>query len=416
VNSYPHFQILESGRIDVNDDVVPLYRDSLEAEDFVATARCADVNYIEPLNAQSFITVASISMEALQADINKEVIVGSGQNVYASQENLYVAQTSYPYRIMPFAESGSAEEKTSIQKFSLENGEIKHLGVMEAPGRVLNQFSMDEFKDHFRIATTKGHVMRGGGGSANNVYIFDSSLQMVGSIEDIAPGEKIYSARFIGDRAYLVTFKKVDPFFVIDLSEPENPRILGKLKIPGYSDYLHPYDENHIIGIGKETVEAEEGNFAWYQGLKMAIFDVTDVSNPIELHKVVIGDRGTDSEVLRDHKAFLFDRERELLVIPIILAEITGDKETLPPQTRGDFVYQGAYVYRITLDSGFELRGRVTHYETDESFQKSGYYFRGSYSVIRSLYIGNILYTLSQGKIKLNSLDTLEEIKELVFG
>ena len=174
---------------------------------------------------------------------------------------------------------------------------------------------MDEYEQHFRIATTTRQVWDSDKMSSNNVYILDDELDVVGELEDLAPGEKIYSVRFMGKKGYIVTFKKIDPLFVIDLSDHSNPLVLGKLKIPGYSDYLHPYDENHLIGIGKDTVEAADEltesrglDFGWYQGVKMAIFDVTDVENPIELHKVVIGDRGTDSPVLYDHKAFLFDR------------------------------------------------------------------------------------------------------------
>jgi uncharacterized secreted protein with C-terminal beta-propeller domain len=420
VNSYPRYYVVENVS---GDDIVPLYRDLKEEEletgvkkDFEKTCRCFEVSYFEPVNAQNFVTIVSMSMDDPDAPINKEVIVGTGQNIYASLQNLYIAETTYSgFWIM---RSGNLEEKTVVYKFALDNGNINYVGSMEVPGRILNQFSMDEYNSYFRIATTKGRLTRTGGSTSNNIYIYNDNLNLTGKIEDIAPGESIYSARFMGDRVYLVTFKKIDPFFVIDLSDPENPKILGKLKIPGYSDYLHPYDENHIIGIGKETVEAEEewGDFAWYQGLKIAIFDVTDVENPKELHKIVIGDRGTDSEVLRDHKAFLFDREKNLLVIPVLLAEIKGDKESLPRNTYGEYVFQGAYVYRITLKNGFELMGRITHYNDTESFMKSGYYFRGDgYSIRRSLYIDNVLYTISERKIKLNSLEDLKEIKELNF-
>jgi inhibitor of cysteine peptidase len=418
VNSYPRYYVLEKGD---PIEIIPLYRDRLaddvkKEKEFIPACGCKDVKYFEPIDAQNFITVASISMSDANAEIKKEVIVGSGQNIYASLNNLYIAETNYP--VIAFAarpETIVDSEKTIVHKFSMDDGKITYVGYMEAPGWVLNQFSMDEYDTNFRIATTRGFVTRSGiMNSSNNIYIFDSGLNLIGKIEGLAPGEQIYSARFIGDRCYLVTFKKVDPLFVIDLSDPSSPKILGKLKIPGYSDYLHPYDENHLIGIGKEAVETEEGNFAWYQGLKMAIFDVSDVQNPKELHKVVIGDRGTDSEALHDHKAFLFDREKNLLVIPVLLAEIKGDKEKLPPYTYGDYVFQGVYVYTITLENGFDLKGRVTHYETSEPFEKSGYYFGDrEYSIRRSLYIDNILYTISQKKIKLNSLDDLNEIKEL---
>ena len=420
INSYPDYRILESGE---SEGIIPLYRDR-KGEDvekdisFSRTCGCSEVEYFEPVNPERFVTLASISLENPEGEITKEVIIGSGHNVYASLENLYIAETSFPFFPLVRSGEGMSAEKTIVHKFSLENGKISYAGHMEAPGRVLNQFSMDEYDSHFRIATTKGRVSRSGGSTSNNIYIFDENLKMVGKLENIAPGESIYSARFMGDRGYLVTFKKIDPFFVVDLSDPKNPKILGKLKIPGYSDYLHPYDSNHIIGIGKETVEAEEewGDFSWYQGVKLAIFDVTDVGNPEELHRVVIGDRGTDSYALHDHKAFLFDREKNLLVIPILLAEIKGDKESLPRNTYGNYVFQGAYVYDISLDNGFVLKGRITHYETSEPFMKSGYYFMGEYDVKRSLYIDNVLYTISGKKIKLNSLDDLSEIKELVFG
>jgi len=310
-------------------------------------------------------------------------------------------------------------EKTIIQKISISNGEIEYKAEGKVPGSLLNQFSMDQSGSFFRVATTTGGWGWGGQTEqANNIYVLDSGMNTVGKLEDLAPGERIYSVRFIGDRVYMVTFKKIDPLFVIDLSQPTNPTVLGKLKIPGYSDYLHPYDENHIIGIGKHTVEAESEfrDFAWYQGIKMAIFDVSDVENPIEKHKIIIGDRGTDSYALQDHKAFLFSKERNLLVIPILLAEISGDKEDLPPNTYGDYVYQGAYVYDISLENGFVLKGRVTHYESDEAFKKSGYYFRGDYSIQRSLYIDNILYTLSQKIIKMNSLADISEINKLAIG
>jgi uncharacterized secreted protein with C-terminal beta-propeller domain len=425
INSRPNYQILEQG-----GNVIPVYRDSTAGEDFKPLCNCVDVGYFEPVIPETFITVVSFDVSNPDFEVKKETILGSGENVYTSQENMYIAETFYPqravYEIAMDVQIGSktqqkAEEElkeleitTNIHKFSLGDG-FSYIGNMQAPGSVLNQFSMDEYNNHFRIATTRGSWggwFSGGSESSNSIYIFDSSLEMVGSIEDIAPGETIYSARFMGDRGYMVTFKKIDPFFVIDLSDPTNPKILGKLKIPGYSDYLHPYDENHIIGIGKEAVEAKEGDFAWFQGIKMAVFDVTDVSNPVEMHKIVIGDRGTDSDALHDHKAFLFDREKQLLVIPILLAEI---KDKSYPQQYGDYIYQGAYVYTLTLENGFELRGRVTHYEEDDVFLKSGYYFRGDNSVRRALYIGENLYTVSDSKIKINSLGDLTEIKELKF-
>ena len=424
VNSYPRWY----REYPPCTDIVPLYRDMKageEQKEMEPVAKCTDIGYIPPIQAQNFITVASISMTDENADIEKEVIVGSGQNVYASLNNLYIAQTSWPrYNILGEIASDSSEQ-TVITKFSLDDGKIKFESKGEVKGHILNQFSMDEWDNHFRIATTAGSMWGRNQLSSNNVYVLDEDMDLVGELEDLAPGERIYSVRFMGEKGYVVTFKKVDPLFVIDLSDHENPTVLGKLKIPGYSDYLHPYDETHIIGIGKDTIEADEGlienrglDFAWYQGLKMAIFDVSDVENPIEMHKVIIGDRGTDSEALHNHKAFLFDRERNLLVIPITLAEIPESIKKADQSVRpqyGDFVFQGAYVYNINLEDGFKLRGRVTHYDDDEVFKKSGYYFRGDYSIRRSLYIEDVLYTLSSSGLQLNDLDSLDRLEVLEF-
>jgi len=307
------------------------------------------------------------------------------------------------------------QEQTVINKIAIKDGTIVPTASGSVPGTVLNQFSMDEYKDNFRIATTTRRTGWFGDSSRNNVYVLDEDMEITGKLEDLAPGESIYSARFMGERCYLVTFRKIDPLFVIDLSDPKNPEVLGKLKIPGYSDYLHPYDENHLIGIGKETVESKVGDFSWYQGVKISLFDVSDVSKPKEIAKYEIGDRGTDSYALSDHKAFLFSKSKDLLVIPILLAEI--DEEKYPggvsPSQHGDYVWQGAYVFKLTVDDGFELKGRVTHSDAYE-FIKSGWYYHDSpTSVKRSLYMDDVLYTISNKKVKMNDLDDLDEINEV---
>ncbi|PVX26446.1 MAG: hypothetical protein CW716_05920, partial [Candidatus Bathyarchaeum sp.] len=227
------------------------------------------------------------------------------------------------------------------------------------------------------------------------------------------PGEQIYSARFMGNRCYVVTFRNIDPLFVIDLANPTTPTVLGELKVTGYSGYLHPYDENHIIGIGKETDYDAEEDFAWYQGVKISLFDVTDVSNPVELDKFEIGDRGTESPILYDYKSLLFDKEKNLLVIPVAVAEIDeGDyTDGVPDWALGDYVWQGAYVLDISLE-GIDLRGKITHME-DGALAGGGYRYYYEYSdyvVNRAFYMDDVLYTVSNMKVKMNNLETLAEI------
>jgi len=250
----------------------------------------------------------------------------------------------------------------------------------------------------------------------NNLYVLDEKMNIIGKVEDLAPGESIYSARFMGDTAYMVTFKKVDPLFVIDLKDPTKPTVAGKLKIPGSSDYLHPYDKNHIIGIGKEAIASKTGDFAWYTGVKIALFDVTYIDTPIEISKFEIGDRGTDSYALQDPKAFLFDKEKNLLVIPILLAEIDKSqyKDEIPSWAYGEYKWQGAYVFNIDTNNGIQLRDRITHSDEDENIDNNNWYYYGSkYSIKRSLYIGDFLYTISDGLIKINGLNNLNEINKI---
>jgi len=349
-----------------------------------------------------YTTIVAINVqEDDQAPNDETILTGWATNIYVSLENIYLA-IGYG-------------DKTTVHRVHIENGEISYESDGEVPGTVLNQFSMDEHEGYFRIATTSQIKNAPRNSFAllpieNNIYILNMDLETVGAIEGIAPGERIHSARFMGEICYLVTFRKVDPFFAIDLSDPYEPEVLGELKISGYSDYLHLYDENHVIGVGKETVPAEEGDFSWYQGVKISLFDVTDMSKPVELAKFEIGDRGTDSPVLTDHKAFLFDKGKDLLVIPVSVAEIDESKypNGVPPYAYGEIVFQGAHVFTISLilEQKIILRGAITHVE-------NGDVHNTSYHIRRTLYINEVLYTVSESKIKMNSLLDLSEINEL---
>jgi len=329
------------------------------------------------------------------------ILLGASSNLYVSLNNIYLTFPVWGRDVGDFG-------KSSIHRIHIEGDEIEYVASGEVPGMVLNQFSMDEYGGYFRVATTTRE-----GTPRNHIYTMDMALNITGSLENLAPGETIYSARFMGERGYLVTFKKVDPLFVIDLKDPYNPEELGYLKVTGYSDYLHPYDENHLIGIGKETTD--EGEFAWYQGVKISLFDVSNVSNPVEIDKEIIGHRGTDSPVLWDHKAFLFDKPRNLLVIPVLVAEVDESEypEGVPSWAYGEPVWQGAYVFHVSPDVGLNLTGRITHIENLADLEQDYHYFYSSFSVERSLYIDDVLYTISDAKIKMNNLENLDYINEV---
>jgi inhibitor of cysteine peptidase len=396
------YLVTQRSDITYNEDEVWLPRFSDDGDTTVVEADMVYyTNVTEPWYC--FTNILAINVHDAEEQIGYEsFLLGPSSTLYASRENIYLTSPSWDW----------TSESTKVYKITIDGRSIEFTADGTVPGRVLNQFSMDEKDGYFRIAVTSGHVSRNGASTSNDVYVLNASLGIVGSVTGLAPGEDIYSVRFMGDRCYMVTFKKVDPLFTIDLSDPENPKVLGKLKIPGYSDYLHPYDENTLIGIGKETVEAEEGDFAWYQGVKVSLFDVSDVENPRELAKIEIGDRGSDSPALHDHKAVLFSRERNLLVIPITVAEVDADDYAgaPPDNAHGEYVYQGAYVFHVSREDGILVTGRVTHIDDPETFLKSGYYFDSDLFVERSLYIEENLYTISRGMLKVNALADLTEI------
>ncbi|QDI88483.1 copper amine oxidase [Candidatus Nitrosopumilus sp. SW] len=295
--------------------------------------------------------------------------------------------------------------KTIIHKISIDEDKIEYVAKGTVPGRLLNQFSMDESGDRFRVATTiEYYIQHEGMVRSNAVYVLDEELNIVGELEDIAPDESIFSSRFMGDRLYLVTFQQIDPFFVIDLST-DTPKILGELKIPGFSNYLHPYDEEHIIGIGRDTKEMDNGRVQQL-GVKIALFNVADVSNPKVVDDYIIGDSSTQSESLHNHKAFFFDKTRNVLSIPISsdvesLDDITSSKMFAPDYNR----WSGFYVFNLDKVEGFNAKGTITHSDSDWR-----YYGMNS---ARTFYIDDVLYTASQGYLKMNSFEELDEINSI---
>ncbi|NQX63054.1 beta-propeller domain-containing protein [Paenibacillus qinlingensis] len=398
---------------DAKKELAPAYRDSSAGDSFTSIP-LDQIYYLPKALEPNYVLVGSLNLNDLTQTMNVTSYLGSGQNVYASEENLYVAATTYE----------DQKQETILYQFGLNTGKAVYKNTGKVPGHLLNQFSMDEHNGHFRLATTTGEVWRTDEGtSKNHVYILDANMKEVGKILNIAPGERIYSTRFMGDRAYMVTFKNTDPLFVLDLKQPDQPKLLGALKIPGYSNYLHPYDENHIIGFGKDTVEVDNKNaagsqsIAYYQGMKVALFDVSDVNNPKEKFTQLIGDRGTDSELLNNHRALLFSKEKNLLSFPVTVMKLdpAAANSKNSASAYGSFAFQGAYVYNLDLEKGFQFRGGITHLSQEDLSKAGQHFYAGDKQVQRVLYIGDTLYTVSNGFIKANDLTTLQEKHTVVI-
>lgn len=347
-------------------------------------------NYI---NTRYMYTIGiDLADKSSKADV--DVYLGGTDTIYVSQESLYaaIADYSYDYTIDQ-VDLYSPEYTTStvIYKFQLGDGKIGSPVQGQVPGTIINQFSMDEHDKTFRIATTTGDMWRNT--SKNNVYILDENLKPLGKLEGLAEGERIYSTRFAGDRVYMVTFRQVDPLFVIDTSNPRAPELKGLLKIPGYSTYLHMVDENHILGFGYDTEENQWGGTVT-GGMKISMFDVSNVSKPKETYTEIIGKAGTYSEVLYNHKALMFSLNKGLMAFPLSRA---GDNY------KNDF--NGAYVYKVTTDS-LSLKNQISHVDSDIIYGNE---------IRRIIYIGDYLYTFSENKMQVHNINTNSKVSEMLI-
>jgi uncharacterized secreted protein with C-terminal beta-propeller domain len=347
------------------------------------------------------------------SDINWEEITNILQNTYNSMQEKQkedLIEKIEKSTNEHYEKQASQNQKTQIHKINIEDGKIEYETKSEVNGHLLNQFSLDESDNNLRIATTTSYYSREKGRQQyNNVYILDENMKQIGELEELAQDERIYSTRFIGDKLYMVTFKQIDPLFVIDLEDPQNPQVLGELKIPGYSTYLHPYDENHLIGIGHDTKESEWGGVV-NNGVKLSLFDISDFNNPKETDNYIIEGRYTDSIALHEHKAFLFDKDKNLLVMPIRKHIESNNQD----EYRYRYKYEiSAFVFNID-ESGFELEGKITHNGNEEG---SSHWYYSPSSIQRTLFMDNTLYTISEEKILANNLDeNLDLIKEINLG
>lgn len=327
----------------------------------------------------SYTTVGSLNIATAAPVRAKSFLIGSAGTVYVSPKHPYIAIAS------PVDEGGAME--TDLYSFTLDGSKIEYAAQGTVNGALLNQFSLDESGGNLRLATTG---IEGAGKYreySSTVSVLDSSMKTIGSLKKIAPGERISVARFAGNRPYLGTSRDVDPLRAIDIADPANIKILGELRLPGYSGYLHPYDETYMISVRRE---ANNG------GVRIALFNITNVSAPSITDTIELGGRGSDSEVLRDHKAFLFDKEMNLLVLPVHLCGQSGTvvyKKYQPPEEA--HIWGGVYVLSVTPSQGFHVKGTVEHYKGNS----------GSISPVkRSLYIEDCLYTFSSEMVVLSDL------------
>jgi inhibitor of cysteine peptidase len=436
------------------NNVLPKMHDNAGAEGPMVPPE----NWYHPVSPDGYFTTAVMTLDAsdIESVVGSVAVMANAGTIYASTEALYLTNTDYTL-------DNQYRETTAVHKLAFDaDGVAQYAASGTVPGRLLNQFSLGELDGYLRLAThisNFGGWVEGSGGGVvvdevapapaaagdgqaqadnsgdgatgsagsgtgaagpgttvtasstppedphNAVYVLqeqDGVLEIVGSVEDIAPNENLYAARFIGTRGFLVTFQQIDPLSVLDLSDPTDPKLVGELKIPGYSDYLHPFGDNLLIGVGRSTVQFPEG-FTEPGGVQLSLFDVSDLANPTLIQQLTVGGYGSQSDVSYTHKAFTFLPDRGLLAIPGVLMSEQGDPWSGGYSWQPEF--DGVLCFNVDA-TGFTELGRVSSVIYDEL---------GWTEWRRGAFIGDTVYAVTPAGIRAASLTDFTQPDKLVL-
>lgn len=349
-----------------------------------------------------YTVISAFSIKDPEEKVDSKAVFGSSGMCYVSRSNIYICESNHgSYDVMPLAErsggegqdGGSSAAQTCIRKISYQDGELEAVGQTVVDGTLNDSFSIDEYEGNLRLAVTVTHLSSGNRDSmmfpdidvqeeeqprdSNALYILDKNLKELSRIEGLAPDEIIYSARFMGDIGYFVTFRQVDPLFSVDLSDPKKPEIIGELKIPGFSQYLHPYGEGLLLGIGMDVDEAGVTT----EGVKLSMFDISDPADVEEAEKYIL-ENTYSTDVSYNYKAAFVDVGKNLIGFSAY-----GDTPRY-------------YIFSYGED-GFEclFERELTGFSSD----------------IRALYSGSRLYLVTGNTVESYDIKTFEKVDDIVL-
>jgi len=402
-NMYPNYWMLREQK---TVDLKPKTFDSVEGKEYKSLP-LEKISILPNTMDGTYSLITALDLKnGAKTTANTKGYLGGSSGLYMSENALYLTTPIYDGYSVPAA--GRVMDMiwmprttdTQIFKWNVDGTAMNFVGTTEVKGSVLNQYSMDEYEGNFRIVTTEGNAWDEQQISRNHLFILDKNLQQLGAVKNLAPGEKVYSARFMGEKAYVVTFKQVDPLFVIDVANPKKPTVLGELKIPGFSNYLHPLDDTHLIGIGYDTEqrydEYSKRNFTVTTNMKMSLFDVSDFKNPKEQSTVKIGGKGSYSEVQYNPKALFRNKEYNYFGFPVVFYDAGKGDEVV-------YKGQGAQIYEITANKGIVLKGNIVNKST------------GDQCVQRVVYIDDALYTIANNEVKSYQLKDFKPLDTLTI-
>ncbi|MGN1195294.1 MAG: beta-propeller domain-containing protein [Acutalibacteraceae bacterium] len=362
---------------DIKNTASPSVRNEKVTYDCIYVgARC------ESFRSQTVISGFSVSQDSPQ--INKISVVGNADEIYCTTDTLYIFSSSYSVNY-------DETDYTDIFSFCLKDGKIEKKETGSVPGTVDDNYSVDEKDSYLRIATTAYDYQKDV--DISSIYTLDEKLEIVGKLVDIAHDEQVKSARFIGNTAYIVTFRNTDPLFAVDLSDPKNPKILGEVKLPGFSEYLHPIGENLLVGIGYDGDDDD----ADYQSLKITLFDVSDPLNPAVKDSLVF--KYTDSNVLNNPKSFIVGQNGNDFYIPTSYEKFFYD-------IWGDW-YKSSYTLKyLHLSAENGKLNQLAVYTVPDTF--SDYV----YDDFTGAYIGQSFYTVADDTVYQYNISSAENTAE----
>jgi uncharacterized secreted protein with C-terminal beta-propeller domain len=345
---------------------------------------CRQIRKPRSFSGLGMLSVLTIDLERGLEPVDADSVMTAGEIVYASPQALYVATERWSEPGEPLSEG--SQVNTAIHKFAIADpGATEYEASGRVPGYMLSQWSMSEHEGLLRVASTSSPPWDAGGETAESESFVsvlgqsDERLTEVGRVGGLGRGERIYAVRFIGEVGYVVTFRQVDPLYTLDLSEPAQPRVLGELKIPGYSAYLHPVGPGRLLGIGQDA-DADGRTL----GVQASLFDVADLTAPAKLAGLGFG-RGSSSEVEYDHHAFLYDEPQRLAVLPLEIWRESGEE------------FAGAVGFRVDPGGAIEEPVRLSHGESWRA------------AIHRSLVVGDRLFTVSARGVMAHELAGLGE-------
>ncbi len=363
--------------------------------------RCQDFQRSNAPTQLGAVTVATLNLDAPGQELQRSSLLGQVKEIYASATALYVANWHWWW----WPRAGQ-QDFTYLHKFDLSNPDrATYLASGVVEGHILDQFSLDEYQGHLRVATALARRVDGNFWSrselSNRVSVLaerDGRLEVVGQSEPLAPGETLKSSRFLGERGFVVTFRQTDPLFSFDLSDPANPRKIGELHIPGFSTYLHPIDPTHLLAIGAEST--------WNNsGLKLSLFDVGDLAAPREIANLSLAGAYGLSDALVDHRAFTYFLEKKLLAIPYYGYESASGNQS--QVSFGGFVSE-LRLFRINVEAAkIEPLGALSMTDLYAARNDLSWTYYYSPSVRRSVLADDFAYAISDVGIRSANINDL---------